>query len=209
MAKGLFQKIADHLIENDDATRDWLSVPAIMQVWYAACICVALLLGVTYFFGPIAAKSAYATWFSRVTTLVLMGGLLCAFTVLGFRYFRYVLTHNRPIFFQNVMLFYVGTAVVYSRIYSGIYVLYPKTFSYLNPPAIAETVTSGFQTWQLSADFLLFSGFQSFGIGHFKIQVASSLVGVIALAQVLTTYAIVSLFVASYVNQKIKQARQP
>lgn len=201
-------EIANLLLKSEEGTKDWLKVKALRHSWYVFFALGLALLALHFLVWPLESflsSSASATLALRVAQLVL--GILMhgSLSVLAFRYYGFALSKNAAIKLGNVLNFYCISIWIFALIYQSVYVIDQRSFVYLDPAfQIGPTLGTHtfFENWKMKIDFLLFSGFQTVSSSFYKIQAQSTWVSVITYAQGLSTFGLVALFVASYVNQR-------
>ncbi len=208
--KHFVARLAELLLESDEGTKDWITVQTLRRTWYGLCgvILAALILRFLQApFGTILSTSEGATLAYRITNLILLLLLQGFIFLLAFRYYVYILSHKASIRLVNVVNFYVLSCIIFASIYRATYTICITTFAYNNPPTRINPVMNMPDYWgnlRMLGDFLLFSCFQTVNSTYYKIHANSVYVSILTYFQSLFTFALVTLLIASYVNQKTK-----
>jgi hypothetical protein len=202
-------RIADLLLESDEGTKDWVSVASLRRSWYVLCgilFAILVVLALRSPLTPILASSAPTTLAYRVAILSLLILLECAVVFLAIRYYKYIISKKAPIRFDNILLFYFFSIIVFAGIYVEIYYIAPSSFTYQNPPvpyhATIDSIIPFWTALKMYFDFVLFSAFQTVNGAFYRIQGKALFISVLTYFQSLSTLGLVSLFIASYVNRK-------
>jgi hypothetical protein len=130
--------------------------------------------------------------------------LLIAFVYI---YYKHTIQDNRIIYLANIIFFYLVGVVFFCLMYLSLYCLYPALFRVDDSfPKISRTLQqSGIDNIILRIHFTLFSAFHSINGSYFRIDPNSVIISIITYIQSLFSLSLVSLFIASYVNQKTKK----
>jgi hypothetical protein len=82
----------------------------------------------------------------------------------------------------------------------------PLAFIYSPPFPVLPTLQphTFWEQWKMKGDFLLYSAFQTVNSSFYKLQAQSLCVSILTYFQALSTLGLVGLFIASYVEQKVK-----
>jgi len=123
--------------------------------------------------------------------------------ILSFFYYRHILIKRLRVSLEYIIYFYALSVIMFGIFYLCLYLLEPKFFNIVHPIYVVS------QTWQrppyyLKCEFVLFSAFTSVNGSYYRIHANSAIVSLMTYIQSIYTIALLSLFIASYVNQKTK-----
>jgi hypothetical protein len=201
----LIVKIANLLLESDEETADWIHETDLRRCFYASWIFLILWM-LNSFVIPTALgdrlrASVVATEVFRWSMFVIIVAYIASIMVMAFYYFRYVLSKRGGIYLRNILYFYILTVLFFGLLYFYTFTLFPNSFSFAG---VTVPTTYGQIPTSVVRHFLLFSAFQSVNGTYFRIRPSSWLPSIITYVQSLFTISLISLLVASYVNQKTK-----
>jgi hypothetical protein len=206
-------RIAELLMESDRGTKDWVSVPQLRHAWYLFCGCTLAFLASNWmgrlWFEPIMVSSAKAALSYRVLQLTLALSMQSCIFFLALRYYQFAISQKASIRFDNIVTFYLLSTLVFAFIYYWTFTIAPSWFIYHDPPYIIGSTFNpniGIELRiRMEGEFILFSAFTSVNGSFYKVQAHSMFVGLLVYIQCLSTFALLGLFVALYVNQKHQQ----
>lgn len=202
----LIVKIANLVLESDEETADWIHETDLRRCFYSSWVFL-ILWGLNSFvtpagFGERLRASVVATEVYRWSMFVIIVAYIASIIVMAFYYFRYVLSKRGRIYLRNILYFYILAVLFFGLLYFYTFTLFPNSFSFEGVPTVPTTY--GHIPTSVVRHFLLFSAFQSVNGTYFRIRPSSWLPSIITYVQSLFTISLISLLVASYVNQKTK-----
>jgi len=145
----------------------------------------------------------------RVTALFLFLGILASLIFITFNYYKYVIGRDLPVRLTNVLTFYVYGVLFFGLSYEMLYIIRPQVFVYRNPPFQVTATYSkhGLNGYLMALDFVVYSALQSLSGHYYRIEPSSIFASLLNWLQSLYTLSLLSLLVASYVNQRTRGAR--
>jgi hypothetical protein len=203
----LLIKIANLLLESDEASADWIHHAPLRRCFYLLSGLLGLLILNNWvtprLFEDALHTSLFVTRLHRWSMFILCTLSIATTIITALYYFRYVLSKGARVYLQNILYFYICAVLYFALLYFYTFTLFPNSFAFQPEPiSIAPTFTRIPSSVVLH--FFMFSAFQSVNSTYFKIKPSSWLPSVIAYVQSLFTISLISLLVASYVNQKTK-----
>lgn len=207
----LLAAIADLFLISDDASAHWIEVPALRRLW-RMFFGVAILVPVHSFIGVVFARdtlqsSESATFYYRVIGLGLITILQFIHIFTTAEYFRFILDRKKNIIFANVLYFYAMSLTLFGFIYRNVWLTWPNMFIYINPPIHYSPFLTydSIGNWRTMIEFMVLSALQTVNGSFYKIQFNGIIPSVIAWIQGVYTLCLITLLIASYVNQKTAQ----
>lgn len=201
----LLEKLINLILESDEASSDWSNHTPLFRCVSVQVILMVLLVLVgfasTVVLTDFLTNSVTATLIYRTTMVVLALANVIAVIITVYYYSSYVFSKRGRMYLQNVLLFYTLSVLFFGVAYFYLYLLHPVLFV-INPPSMAIPSSLGRVSRALRFEFFLYSGLQSVNGGYYRIHPNSSIISVLAFAQTLFTIVLVSLLIASYVNDK-------
>lgn len=212
--KNIFFKIIDLLLVSDKASKDWIKEKSLLISVYifASSITVygIFILINLMFFEDILNNSENSTLIYRIISLGLEIIILISLLCVVYNYYRYLIKKNTKVYISNIIYFYLGILFIYTSIYLSIYRIDQTSFKYTNPPYIitktAQSQENGitFKVYKMKIHFLMYSSFKSLTGNYFLIKTNSTAISILNWFQSLISICLISIFVASYVNQHRK-----
>jgi hypothetical protein len=203
--------LADLVAFSDAESRDWLSDPPLRTAWrtffLSMCLVAFINGGVTL--TPLAELfNQQPSWVQafRAVMAACMAVLIGLLVILTAAYFRFSLSGGRGVRLSNVVTFYVTEVCFFGMLYWFIYLMEPTWFQTdSNVKWIAEIGERGTSSWSTKASFLLYSLFKSTGTSFRAVDGVGLVPALVGYAQTLYSFALVSLLVAGYINQKTQR----
>lgn len=203
--KELLYDIIDVFLKSEESSADWVKIPILRKSIFFVTISgiIMLLLVLSSMMFPTKGNIS-AVFYIRCLRLFSLILFTISFLILNINYFRYTLSKNYPIRFDNIVFFYFIHIYIFATIYSDIYFLFPHFYIYPNP-AIEPSLNfiKDFKVSLVRLDFIIYSAFKSLSSNYYKISSNSILPSILNWIQSLYTLSIVALLIASYVNQKV------
>ena len=204
-------QIADLFLESESDTSDWVSVVPLRQSWYGLFLLAGIAVVWFHLIGPMftgyLSASASATELFRVTGLFLFFGALVSLFFMTFNYYKYIIGRDLPVRLLNVLTFYGYAVLFFGVLYSKLYMIQPRAFVYRNPP-FQVTATYGYHGLKagclLWIDFAVNSALQSLGGHYYRVEPCSIFASLLNWLQSLYSLSLLSLLIASYVNQRTR-----
>jgi hypothetical protein len=199
------------MLESDEGSRDWVSVPALRRAWYlflgGTIAFILLSIFPLLAFRPVLASTESGSFIYRLAVVTLLVLVTAGNISLAFLYFKFALGRKISIRLATIFQFYFYVTVWFGFLYYSLYILNPSFFLYDYPPVlilprVSATAPDWFAAMRMKGDFLLFSAFQTVNGSFYKIQPRSTVVSIATYGQTLFTISLVSLFIAAYVNRK-------
>ncbi len=184
-------------------------MPTLQRLWYSFCA-LALLFFLTSLvviipFQDLLSKSKIAVICVRAFPLCIDAALIFVLINMSIYYFKYVLEMRATIRRQNILFFYVVSVILFALMCRQLWLLFPSTFSYPEPPFQyqSDIIINGSPVIKLTLDFVLFSALSTVGANYFALQTNSALSAFLTWLQGIYTLSLIALLIASYVNQKV------
>jgi hypothetical protein len=206
-----FHDVSDLFLKFIKSTNEWKESPSLITAWkrllflvlftVVANIIVAHTPIIFYINeisnGPYNYKVAMA--FIFLISLILHAALTI-------EYFKYALNNNRSINFGNIIFFYILSIILFGTLSFYIFQAEPSFYQYSSEhilwnDKLGNRAPSMFLTKMY---FILYSLFKSIGGNFIYIESKSLLTSMLIFIQSLYSFALVSLFVAGYINQRTK-----
>jgi hypothetical protein len=203
--------LADLLAFSDVDSKDWLSDPTLQASWrlFVLSVISVFAFNSVVVLTPLAevlGQYPAGMYAFRVSMAVCAAALIGFLAILTTSYFRFSLSAGRGVRISNVVYFYLLEVVLFGMLYYFIFLTEPNWFQ--TDQSIKWTTQLGDRSttsWITKLSFILFSLFKSTGSSFRSIESLGLVPALVNYAQTLYSFALVSLLVAGYINQKTQK----
>jgi len=172
---------------------------------YVLCILITPLVFDLY-------NSSSAALFWRSANLVVWFYFLFLACILAYQHYNFLLKTGKDLRFKNILFFFFLGLLVFANLYFLLYFIKPGLFLYtavpVQPAAVLVHLTLK-NNFLLKMDFLTYSGCTMFTLDYPRIRSGSTLISALNLLEVVYGLALVSFFIATFVQKSDSRKRHP
>lgn len=204
--QNFFKEMADLFLESDKIHVDWIKEPELKTAFYflfgSIISPIILKLGLMAFAKPLEASETFSFYY-RTTQLITLTLFLLALFVLTIKYYNFMVKGKYKVYFSNIILFYILSVAIFAFCYLTLYKMDSDYFSHeANTYNYGKVIKYSDFNIKTSAQFVLYSLFQSVNTGMKQLTSNSILVSVYNYLQNIYTIGLLSLLVATFVNRR-------
>lgn len=206
--------IADQFLISEDS-HEWVKEPRVRRVWHLLLVSSFGVVGFYYlsmaFFDDLMEHSEFWTILWRLGMISGFCWLLILLGALAIAYYRYLLSTGRDLRFRNIVNFWLLWVLLFSHLYSAVYVLHPPLFSYPIAVIIPGKTMQNFgflRGIKTSIHFALYSACTTVSLTLPGLSSASLIVTALNLVETLGSLLLLVLLVATFVTKSDSKKRK-
>ena len=211
----LSSHVAD-LILVSDGSIEAVKEPRTRFAWHLLFFSVIIytaisLIGDSFLGGYLSDSTQLALgrrWFKIVASL----WLLATLCFLAYRHYRFLLLTGKDLRFRNIVFFFSMGVILFGHLYQALYILSPTLFTY--PDTFVSPTDKAVQlhfplSSLFSGDFTLYSACVAVSVGYPRIASASALISFINVVEVVASFLITALLIATFVQKTKPENTKP
>lgn len=204
------ENLGDLFLASDSATANWKSDLKLKKASFWLFGLAAIFVFINLLTHTVAPSiiNPDVTMIMRLFSIIFLSILICLHFRLTILYYKFTVVSGNKLYLSNILIFFMMNSIFFGMIYSNLYGLVPTSFDYRDVPVNRLDIVSADEKLNyviMRYEFVLFSAFQGVGGDYFKIKVNSTIVNVLCLINSLYVFSLVSIFVASFVNQNVEK----
>lgn len=191
-----------------EGSEAWVREPAIRRTWHALFFTTIGVMLFNWVFFPFVPgqviENVVFTFYFRLGMVTVSLWILFLILVLSYQYYRFLLLTGKDLRFRSIFLLFVTAVLIFSIHYKHLYFLEFSLFEYPDSPVVLGPALERLgilRSLIISVDFVVYSFCTSLSLDYPRITSASMIVSALNIIQVLYSYCVVALLVATFVQK--------